>query len=64
MLKHPWTMSSGGKVGDSNPKCKRDCTKRVMKKIDIEYDDTIASDYEQYQKAACLGYVHPQYIVK
>jgi hypothetical protein len=31
-----------------------------MEKIDIEYDDTIASDYEEYQKAACLGYVNPQ----
>jgi hypothetical protein len=30
-----------------------------MKKIDIEYDDTIASDYEQCQTAAYLGYVNP-----
>jgi hypothetical protein len=43
---------------------KRDCTKIATEKIDIKYDDTIASDYEQCQKAACLGYVNPQGIAK
>jgi hypothetical protein len=59
MLKHPLTMSSGGKVRFKNPNYKRDCTKIAIDKIDIEYDDTIASDYEQCHKAACLGYVNP-----
>jgi hypothetical protein len=36
----------------------------VIEKIDIESDDTIASDYEQYQKVAYLGYVKPQGIGK
>jgi hypothetical protein len=35
-----------------------------MEKIDIEYDDTIASDSEQCQIAACMGYVNPQGIAK
>jgi hypothetical protein len=46
MLKHPLTMSSGGKAQFKNPNCKIDCTKIAMEKLDIEYDDTIASDYE------------------
>jgi hypothetical protein len=53
-------MSSDGKARFSNPNCKRDCIKRVTEKIDIKYYDTIASAYEQCQKAACLGYVNPQ----
>jgi hypothetical protein len=57
-------MSSGGKIRFSNPDCKRHCTKRVTEKIDNEYDDTIASDYKQCQKAACLEYVNPQGIAK
>jgi hypothetical protein len=28
-------------------------------KVDIECDDTIASNYDQNQKAVCLGYVNP-----
>jgi hypothetical protein len=39
-------MSSGGIAQFSNPNWKRDSTKRVTEKIDIEYGDTIASDYE------------------
>jgi hypothetical protein len=35
-----------------------------MVKIDIEYDITLGSDYEQYQGAACLGYVNPQRVTK
>jgi hypothetical protein len=41
-----------------------DYTKLAREKIDIEYDDTIAFDYEQYQKVVCLGYVNPQGILK
>jgi hypothetical protein len=43
---------------------KEDYTKIATKKIDIEYDDTIASNYNSYQKAACLGYVNPQGIAR
>jgi hypothetical protein len=64
MLKHPVAMSSGGKVRFKNPNCNRNCTKIATEKIDIDYDDTIASDDEQCQKAACLGYVNPQGIAK
>jgi hypothetical protein len=60
MHKCPLTMSSGGKAGFKNLNCKRDCTKIAMKDINIVYDDTIASDYEQCQKAACLEYVNFQ----
>jgi hypothetical protein len=60
MHKCPLTMSSGGKAGFKNLNCKRDCTKIAMKDINIVYDDTIASDYEQCQKAACLEYVNSQ----
>jgi hypothetical protein len=58
MLKHPLTLSSSGKARFKNPNCKKDCTKIATAKIDIKYDDTIASDYEQCQKAACLGYMN------
>ena len=64
MLKNPMMMSKVGKIRFSNPRCEKDCTKKVTEKIDIEYDDTIASDYEQCQKAACLGYVSPQGVAK
>jgi hypothetical protein len=64
ILKHPLTMSSGGKVQFKNTNCKMDHTKRAMKKIDIQYDDNIACDYEQCQKAASLGYVNPQGMAK
>jgi hypothetical protein len=57
-------MSSGGKAQFSNPNCKKDCTKRVMEKIDFEYDDITASDYDQCHKAACLGYMNPQCLAK
>jgi hypothetical protein len=57
-------MSSGGKARFRNPDCKRDCTKRLTEKIDIEYDKTMTCDYEQCQKAASLGYVNPQGIAK
>jgi hypothetical protein len=60
MLKHSLTISSGSNLQFSNPNCKRDWTKRITEKIDIEYNNTIASDYEQCQKAASLGYVNPQ----
>jgi hypothetical protein len=53
-------MSSDGKAYFSYSNCKRDCINRVTEIIDISYDDTIASDYEQCQKAACFGYVNPQ----
>jgi hypothetical protein len=52
MLKYPLTISSSGKLKFKNPNYKRDCTKIAMEKIDIKYDDTIASDYDQCQKAA------------
>jgi hypothetical protein len=64
MLQHPLTISSSGKAPFKNPKCKRDCTKIATNKRDIDYDDMIASDYEQYQKVACFGYVNPQGIAK
>jgi hypothetical protein len=64
MLKHPLPISSGGKGRFSNPNCKRDDTNRVKDKIGIKYDDTIASDYEQSQTIACLGYVNLQDIAK
>jgi hypothetical protein len=64
MLKHPLTMLSGSKVRFKHPICKKDCTKIATETIDIEYNDTIASDYDQCQKAACLGYVNPQGIAK
>jgi hypothetical protein len=64
MLKHPLTMSSSGKARFKNTNCKTDCTKIATEKIDIEYDDTIASDYVQCQGAACLGYVNLQGIAK
>jgi hypothetical protein len=57
-------MSGGGKARFKNPNCKRDCTKIAMEKIDIKYDDTIGSNYEQCQKAAYVGYVNPQGIAK
>jgi hypothetical protein len=60
MLKHPLTLSSNGKARFKNTNCKRNCIKIAIKKIDIKYDDTIAFDYEQYQKAQCLGYMNPQ----
>jgi hypothetical protein len=59
MLKRPLTVSSGGNTRFKNPNYKRDYTKIAMTKIDIEYDNTIASDDEQYQKAADLGYMNP-----
>jgi hypothetical protein len=57
-------MLSGGKSRFSNLNCIRDCTNRVTEKIDIEYDETIASDYEQCQKVEFFGYLNPQGIVK
>jgi hypothetical protein len=57
-------MSSKDNAQFKNPNCKWDCIKIATEKIDIEYDDTIASDYEQCQKAVCLGYVNPQGIAK
>jgi hypothetical protein len=36
----------------------------AMEKVDIVYDNIIASDYEQCLKPACLGYVNPQGIAK
>jgi hypothetical protein len=57
-------MSSGGKARFKNLNYKSDYTKIATEKIDIKYDDTIASDYDQCQKAACLGYVNPQGIAK
>jgi hypothetical protein len=63
-LRHHLTISSGGKTRFSNPNCKSDCTKRVTEKIDIEYDDTIASDNKQSQNAAYLEHVNPQGIAK
>jgi hypothetical protein len=53
-------MSSSGKAQLKNSNCKRVCTKIATKKTDIEYDNTIASDYEQCQEAVCLGYVNLQ----
>jgi hypothetical protein len=47
MLKYSLMMSSGGQAQFSNLNCKKDYTKRVTEKIDIKYDDTIASDYKQ-----------------
>jgi hypothetical protein len=35
-----------------------------MEKIDLVYDDNIASDYQQCQEAAYLGYVNHQAIAK
>jgi hypothetical protein len=64
MLKHPLAMSSGGKAQLKNLNCKLDCTKITREKIDIEYDNTIVSDYEQSQKVAYVGYVNPQGIAK
>jgi hypothetical protein len=64
MLKHPLTISSSGKARFKNPNCKKNCTKIATEKIDIEYDDTIASECEQCHKAVCLGYVNPQGIAK
>jgi hypothetical protein len=64
MLTDPMTMSTGGKVQFKTPNCKKSSTKIPTEKIDIEYDNTTASDYEQCQKAACLGYVNPQGIAK
>jgi hypothetical protein len=64
MHKHTLTMSRYSKAGFKNPNCKRDCTKMAAENLDIEYNDTIASDYEQCLKVACLGYVNPQGIAK
>jgi hypothetical protein len=64
MHQHPLTLSSGGKAQFKNLNRKRDYTKIGMEKIDIKYDDTIASDYEQCQKAVYLRYVNPQGIAK
>jgi hypothetical protein len=51
-------MLSGGKIQFSTSNWKSDCTKRVMRKIDIKCDDTIASDYKLSQQAACSRYVN------
>jgi hypothetical protein len=64
MFKHPLTISSGGNTRFNNPNCKKDYTKIALEKIDINYDDTIASDYEHCQKAGCLRYLNPQGIAK
>jgi hypothetical protein len=47
-----------------NPNCKRHSTKIAIEKIDMEYNEIIASGYEQCQKVAYLGYVNPQGIAK
>jgi hypothetical protein len=60
MLKHPLTMLTGCKACFKNSNCKRDCPKLGLETIDIEYDDSIASDSEQCQKVAIVGYVNPQ----
>jgi hypothetical protein len=57
-------MSSSGKPRFKNPNYKRDCTKIATANIDIEYDDALASDYEQCQNTACLEYGNPQGIAK
>jgi hypothetical protein len=64
MLKHPLTISSGGKARFKNPNCKENYSKIATANIDIQYDDTIAFNYEQCRKAAYLGYVNPQGIAK
>jgi hypothetical protein len=35
-----------------------------IEKIDIEYNDTLASKYEQCHQAACLEYMNRQDIAK
>jgi hypothetical protein len=42
-------MSKSSKKRFHNHNSQRDCTKTVTEKIAIEYDNMIASDYEQYQ---------------
>jgi hypothetical protein len=48
----------------NHPNCYIDYIKIAMEKIDIEYNETIAFDSEQSQKAVCVGYVNPQEIAK
>jgi hypothetical protein len=64
MLQDPLTISRGSKARFKNPKYKRDWTKIAIETIDIEYNNTIASNNEQFQKAVYLGYVNPQGIAK
>jgi hypothetical protein len=51
-------MAKDSKVRFSSPTYQWDYTKSVTDKIDIEYYNTIASDYEQCQPATCLGYIN------
>jgi hypothetical protein len=60
MLIHSLNISSGDKAWFSNLDCEMDWKNRGTAKIDIDYDDTLASDYEQCHQAVCLGYVKPQ----
>jgi hypothetical protein len=60
MLKQPSTRSTSSNARIQNSHCNRDGTNLAIEKRDLEYNDTIASDYDQCEKPGCLGYVNSQ----
>jgi hypothetical protein len=58
------TISSSGTAQFKNRNCKMECIKIATEKMGIEYDNTLASDYEYCHTAACFEYVNSQSIVK
>jgi hypothetical protein len=64
MLKYSIIRLKGSNARFNSSNCRKNCTQFFIQEIDMEYNETKLSNYEEYKWVAYLRYIfHPQEII-